>query len=199
MSAAATLLRKEDQRLITGHGQFTSDAVMAGSLHAVMVRSDHAHAHFKADWSPVRSAPGVLAVLTAEDVAAAGFAGLVNAATVKDAQERPQVICRMPVLADGTVRYVGQPIAMVVAETAAQAADAAELAAIDYDSLPCVVNFEDATAPGAVQLHASAPGNTSVVYENGDRAAVDAAFARAAGHKLDLHAAMARLSQRMDL
>jgi carbon-monoxide dehydrogenase large subunit len=180
MSAAATLLRKEDQRLITGHGQFTSDAVMAGSLYAVMVRSDHAHARFKADWSQVRSAPGVQAVLTADDVAQAGFTELINAVTVKDAQDRPQVICRMPVLAASTVHYVGQPIAMVVAETAAQAADAAELAAIDYDSLPCVVNFEDATAPGAVQLHASAPGNTSVIYENGDRAAVDAAFARAA-------------------
>ena len=86
MSAAATLLRKEDQRLITGHGQFTSDAVMAGSLYAVMVRSDHAHAHFKADWSQVRSAPGVQAVLTADDVAAEGFAELINAVTVKDAQ-----------------------------------------------------------------------------------------------------------------
>ncbi len=180
MSAPATLLRKEDQRLITGQGQFTSDGAMAGSLHAVMVRSDHAHAHFKADWSQVRQAPGVVCVLTADEVAAAGFAELINAVTVKDAQDRPQVICRMPVLAASTVRYVGQPIAMVVAQTLEQAANAAELADIDYDSLPCVVTFEDATAPGAIQLHEAAAGNSSVLFENGDRAAVDAAFACAA-------------------
>lgn len=180
MSAGATLLRKEDQRLITGQGQFTSDGAMAGSLYAVMVRSDHAHARFQADWSGARQAPGVYCVLTAAEVADAGFTELINAVTVKDPQDRPQVVCRMPVLASDTVRYVGQPIAMVVAETAEQAAQAAELAAIDYDSLACVVTYEDATAPGAVQLHPSAPGNTSVIFESGDRAAVEAAFDRAA-------------------
>jgi carbon-monoxide dehydrogenase large subunit len=174
------LLRKEDQRLITGTGQFTSDAWEQGTLHAVMVRSDHAHARFKADWSAVRQAPGVRCVLTAQDVTAAGFAALVNAVTVKDAQGQPQVICRMPVLAQAKVLYVGQPMAMVIADTAELAANAAEMAEIDYETLPCAVTFEDATAPGAVQLHEEAPGNTSVVFEAGDRAAVDAAFARAA-------------------
>ena len=108
-----TLLRKEDQRLITGTGQFTSDAWEAGSLHAVMVRSDHAHARFKADWSAVRQAPGVRCVLTAQDTEAAGFSPLVNAVSVKDAQGQPQVICRMPVLASSKVLYVGQPMATV--------------------------------------------------------------------------------------
>jgi len=177
---STTLLRKEDQRLITGTGAFTADPVEAGTLHACVVRSVHAHARFKADWSAARQAPGVRCVLTAEDVAAAGFGSLVNAATVKDAHGQPQVICRMPVLAADTVRFVGQAIALVVADTALQAADAAELADIDYDSLPCVVTFEDATAPDAVQLHAEAKRNTSVIFENGDRAAVDAAFASAA-------------------
>ena len=177
---ATPLLRKEDQRLITGQGQFTSDTLEVGTLHAFVVRSDHAHAHFRADWSRVRQALGVRAVLTADEVAAAGFTALPNAVNVKDAQGQPQVICRMPVLAQSTVHFVGQPMAMVIAETAAQAADAAELAEIDYDSLPCVVNFEDAMAEGAVQLHAAAPRNTSVLFESGDRAAVDAAFARAA-------------------
>ena len=177
---STVLLRKEDHRLITGSGAFTADPVQAGTLHACVVRSVHAHARFKADWSAVRQAPGVRCVLTAEDVAEAGFGPLVNAASVKDVQGQPQVICRMPVLAADTVLFAGQPMALVVADTAAQAADAAERADIVYDSLPCVVTFEDATAPGAVQLHEQAPRNTSVIYENGDKAAVEAAFASAA-------------------
>ncbi len=189
---SATLLRKEDQRLITGTGAFTADPLESGSLHACVVRSVHAHARFKADWTAVRQAEGVRCVLTAEDVAAAGFAPLVNAATVKDVQGRPQVLCRMPVLAAGTVHFVGQPIALVVADSAAQAADAAEQAEIDYESLPCVVTYEDATAPGAVQLHPEAPRNTSVIFENGDRAAVDAAFA-AAAFRSDLKVVSQRL------
>lgn len=174
------LLRKEDQRLITGTGQFTSDTWEQGTLYAAVVRTDRAHARFRADWSTVRLAPGVRAVLTAQEVAAAGFSALLNAATVEGPLGQPQVVCRMPVLADSKVLYVGQPMAMVIADTAELAANAAELAEIDYETLPCVVTYEDATAAGAIQLHEEAAGNTSVVFENGDRAAVDAAFARAA-------------------
>jgi len=177
---SAALLRKEDRRLITGTGAFTADPVEAGTLHACLVRSVHAHARFKADWSAVRRAPGVRSVLTAKEVLEAGFGPLPNVVSVKNVRGQPQVVSRMPILPLDTVHFVGQPMAMVLADTAAQAADAAEQADIDYDSLPCVVTYEDATAPGAVQLHADAPRNTSVVFENGDKAAVEAAFAAAA-------------------
>jgi carbon-monoxide dehydrogenase large subunit len=174
------LLRKEDQRLITGTGQFSADAQAVGMLFGHVIRSTHAHARItRLDMSAVHTATGVRKVLTAQDVQAAGFADLPNVVQVKDPQGQPQTVCNMPVLAHDKVLYVGQPVAWVVADTALQAQDAAELAQIDYDTLDVVVTFEDATAPGAVQLHPQAPGNTSVKFEAGDRAAVDAAFAKA--------------------
>jgi len=177
---SSALLRKEDQRLISGTGQFSADAHPAGLLHGHVIRSPHAHARIaRVDLSAVRSAAGVHLVLTAKDVQAAGFADLPNVVQVKDPQGQPQTVCTMPVLAHDKVLYVGQPVAWVVADTALQAQDAAELAQIDYDTLDAVVTCADATAPGAVQLHAQAPGNTSVKFEAGDRAAVDAAFAQA--------------------
>ena len=177
---SAQLLRKEDQRLITGTGQFSADAQAVGLLHAYVIRSPHAHARIAhMDLSAVRSAAGVHQVLTAQDIQDAGFADLPNVAQVKGPQGQPQTVCTMPVLARDKVLYVGQPVAWVVADTALQAQDAAELAQIDYDTLDAVVTYADATAPGAVQLHPQAPGNTSVKFEAGDRAAVDAAFAQA--------------------
>ncbi len=158
---SSALLRKEDQRLITGTGQFSADAHPVGLLHGHVIRSPHAHARIaRIDLSAVRSAAGVHLVLTAQDVQAAGFADLPNAVQVKDPQGQPQAVCTMPVLAHDKVLYVGQPVAWVVADTALQAQDAAELAQIDYDTLDAVVTYADATAPGAVQLHAHAPGNT---------------------------------------
>ena len=174
------LLRKEDQRLITGTGQFSADAQAVGMLYGHVIRSPHAHARIThMDVSAVRSAPGVRQVLSAQDVQAAGFGDLPNAVQVKNAQGQAQTVCTMPVLAHERVLFVGQPLVWVVADTALQAQDAAELAQIDYDTLDVVVTFEDATAPGAVQLHPQAAGNTSVKFEAGDRAAVDAAFAKA--------------------
>jgi len=150
---SSALLRKEDQRLITGTGQFSADAHPVGLLHGHVIRSPHAHARIAhIDLSAVRSAAGVHLVLTAKDVQAAGFADLPNVAQVKGPQGQPQAVCTMPVLAHDKVLYVGQPVAWVVADTALQAQDAAELAQIDYDTLDVVVTFEDATAPGAVQL-----------------------------------------------
>ena len=174
------LLRKEDQRLITGTGQFSADGQAAGMCHGHVIRSPHAHARIThLDVSAVRTAPGVRQVLTAQDVQAAGFADLPNATQVKNAQGQAQVVCTMPVLAHDRVLFVGQPLVWVVADTALQAQDAAELAHIEYETLDVVVTYADATAPGAVQLHPQAPGNTSVKFEAGDRAAVDAAFAKA--------------------
>jgi len=174
------LLRKEDQRLITGTGQFSADAQAVGMLFGHVIRSPHAHARItRLDMSAVHAATGVRQVLTAQDVQAAGFTDLPNVVQVKDQQGQPQTVCNMPVLAHDKVLFVGQPVAWVVADTALQAQDAAELAQIDYDSLDVVVTFEDATAPDAVQLHAQAPSNTSVKFEAGNRAAVDVAFTKA--------------------
>ena len=130
---SAQLLRKEDQRLITGTGQFSADAQAVGLLHAYVIRSPHAHARIAhMDLSAVRSAAGVHQVLTAQDMQDAGFADLPNVAQVNGPQGQPQTVCTMPVLARDKVLYVGQPVAWVVADTALQAQDAAELAQIDF-------------------------------------------------------------------
>jgi carbon-monoxide dehydrogenase large subunit len=186
--------RQEDLRLVTGRGRFTADWNLPGQLHAHVVRSDRAHARIvSVDWDAVRASPGVVAVLTADDLRAAGFADIPSGAaplTGRDGQ--PQRRAPMPVLAGERVRFVGQPIALVVAGTARQARDAAEQATIDYDDLPAVVGIEAAVRPGAAQLHEAAPGNLSIDFDNGDAARVDAAFA-AAAHVTTLRVASQRL------
>ncbi len=173
--------RKEDFHLVTGRGRFTADWNLPGQLHAHLVRSDRAHARIvAADWQAVREAPGVVAVLTAEDVAAAGFGPIPTGAPLTSRDGQPQRKAAMPLLADGVVRFVGQPIALVVAESAQQARDAAEQASIDYEERPAVASVQAAMRPGAPQLHEAAPGNVSLEFENGGAASVDAAFARAA-------------------
>lgn len=174
--------RHEDLRLVTGTGRFTADWNLPGQLHAHVIRSDRAHARIVSiDLQAVREAPGVVAVLTADDVRAAGFGTIPSGAgplTGRDGQ--PQRRAPMPVLAQDRVRFVGQPIALVVAESAQQARDAAEQAAIDYEDLPVAIGVEAALAPGAPQLHDEVPGNLSIDFGSGDAAAVEAAFAKAA-------------------
>ncbi len=180
-SQALAPSRIEDRRLVTGTGKFTADWSPDGLLHAVVVRSDRAHARIMgADWSAARAAPGVVAVLTAEDVAAAGFNGLPTGAPLKGRDGQPIHIAPMPILATDRVRYVGQPVAMIIADSVRAAQDAAELVSIDYDDLPAVSSIEAASADGAPQLHEQAPGNLVIDFDNGDAAAVEAAFARAA-------------------
>jgi carbon-monoxide dehydrogenase large subunit len=172
--------RDEDQRLVTGQGRYTADWNLPGQLHAAVVRSDRAHARLlKVDGSAASEAPGVVAVLTAFDVAEAGFQPIPGGPPVTGADGKPQVKCQMPILATDRVRFVGQPVAMVIADTARAAQDAAELVAIDYDDLPAVATVDAALAADAPRLHDAMPGNVSVVYEAGDEAAVAAAFARA--------------------
>ncbi|MEZ5729170.1 MAG: xanthine dehydrogenase family protein molybdopterin-binding subunit [Burkholderiaceae bacterium] len=176
-----TFSRHEDRRLVTGAGHFTADWNLPDQLHAAIVRSDRAHARIVGlDLQAARDADGVVAVLTADDVAQAGFAALPSGGPLKGVGDQPQHKAPMPLLATDRVRFVGQPVAMVVAETATAARDAAELVAIDYEELPAVVGVEAALAAGAPLLHENAPGNLSVEFERGDRAAVDAAFANAA-------------------
>ena len=173
--------RREDHRLITGAGRFTADHTAPDTLHAVVIRSPHAHARIsRIDLTPVASAPGVRQVLQASDIERDGPKELPNLMSVTGRDGQPQRIVLMPVLARDRVHFVGQPVAWVVADTALAAQDAAELARIDYEELPVAASFDDALAPGAPQLHPDVPGNLSVHFEAGDRASVDAAFARAA-------------------
>ncbi len=177
----ARLLRHEDRRLVTGHGCFAADWNPPGQAHAFMVRSDRAHARISAiDFGAARAAPGVLMVIAAADVARAGFGPIPGGPVVTGGDGAPQRKAPMPLLAHDRVRFVGEPIAMIVAETATQARDAAERVLVDYEELPAVTTPAAALDSGAPCLHDALPGNVSVSFENGDRHAVDAGFARAA-------------------
>lgn len=179
--ARAPAARHEDRRLVTGRGRFAADWNLPGQAHAHMFRADRAHARIRSiDLDPARSAPGVLLVLTADDVAQAGFDPIPGGPVVTGADGQPQRKARMPILAAGHVRFVGEPIAMIIAETALQARDAAESIVVDYEDLPAVTTVADALAPDAPRLHEALPGNLSVSYEHGDASAVATAFARAA-------------------
>ncbi len=168
--------RKEDDRLVRGAGGYVSDVVLPGQAHAALRRSEVAHGRLvQVDAGPAREMPGVLAVYTHAEIEGR-LAPLVNEFPFEPAPAPVEV----PHLASDRVRFVGQPIAFVVAETRAQAEEAAEAILVDIQELPCVVDPEAALAEGAPQLHDTAPGNLAYTWEHGDRAAVDAAFARAA-------------------
>lgn len=173
--------RSEDRRLVTGTGRFTADWHYPGELHAAIVRSDRAHARLlAADWPALRAAPGVVAVLTAQDVADAGFRGVPVGAPVPGRGGSPQRAVPLPVLATDRVRFVGQAIAMVIAESADAARLAADSVIVDYEELPVAVDPQAAAADGASQLHEQVPGNLSLEFESGDEARVEEAFAQAA-------------------
>ena len=192
-TAAPAVARREDIALITGHGRYTADHAYPGMLHAHVIRSTHAHARIaRLDLQAVSSAPGVHWVMTSADALALGAQDLPNGFAVTDIDGQPQKVVRMPVLANDTVHFVGQPIALVIADSAALAQDAAELAEIDYDALDAVSDVDTALANGAPTLHVSAPGNLSARFANGDRVAVEAAFAGAA-HVSRLRVASQRL------
>ena len=172
--------RREDRRLVTGAGRYTADWDRPGQLHAVFVRADRAHADILAlDASAARSAPGVAAVLTADDMAAAGYVRGQAQVPFKGRGEALKSPAS-PALAQGRVRYVGEPVAVVVAETAHAAQDAAELVLVEYNDLPAVVDGRAALEPGAPLLHGAVPGNLCFDFEYGDAAAAEAAFAGAA-------------------
>jgi carbon-monoxide dehydrogenase large subunit len=179
MSAAAFAGRREDGRLITGTGRYTGDWTLPGELHAVFLRADRAHADLIAvDTAAAARAPGVVAVFTGADVAHFGAAPpLVRY------PGRGGMALRDPhraVLAHGRVRHVGEEIALVVAESAAAAQDAAELIAVTYRDRPAVIDAADALAAAAPLLHDDIPDNLAFDFEYGNAAAVDAAFGAAA-------------------
>lgn len=172
--------RREDARLLTGQGRYTADWNRPGQAHAVFLRADRAHAVIRSiDMAAARAAPGVLAVLTGEDAVAAGFDRGSAMMPVKGRGEALRVPPR-PALATDRVRFVGEPVALVVAETAHQAADAAELIAVDYETLPVVADAAAALASDAPIIHDAVPDNLCFDFDYGDAAATDAAFAQAA-------------------
>src|SRR5512139_2940237 len=178
--------RKEDARFLTGSGQFTDDVVQPNQVHAWFLRSPHAHARLRGiDTKKAKAAPGVVAVITGADLD--GVNGLPCGWLITGTDGKPMNEPPHPVLAKGKVRHVGDPVAMVIAETPHEAKDAAELVDVDYEVLPSVVNCVDALKPGAPQIHDEAPGNKCYTWSLGDKAAVDAAFAKAAHiSKLDI-------------
>ena len=178
--------RKEDLRFLTGAGQYTDDINMARQTAGVFLRSPHAHANIRSiDLARAKAAPGVVAIFTGADLT--GVNGLPCGWLITGTDGKPMNEPPHPVLAQGKVRYVGDQVALVIAETQNQAKDAAELIDVDYEVLPAVVNCVDALKAGAPQIHEQAPGNKCYTWALGDKAAVDAAFATAAHvSKLDI-------------
>jgi carbon-monoxide dehydrogenase large subunit len=174
-------IRREDPRLLTGSGRYTADWNLPGQLCAFFLRSDRAHAEIVSiDTAAAKSRKGVRLVLTGEDYAASGWKSLPGGVPFEGVGGQKQKKPFWPALAQGKAHYVGQPVALVVADSAALAQDASEDIAVEYRELPAAIGFDAATGPGAPQLHADIPGNLAFEYESGDRAAVEAAFAKAA-------------------
>jgi carbon-monoxide dehydrogenase large subunit len=172
--------RKEDARFLTGSGVFTDDVNVHGQTYAYFLRSPHAHARIRSmDRSQAAAAPGVLAVFTGEDLAQAKVNGLPCGWLITDVNGQPMKEPPHPALAQGKVRYVGDHVAVVIAETLNQAKDAAELIDVDYEILPAVIRTDHARKPGAPIVHDSAPDNTCYVWALGGKAAVERAFSAA--------------------
>lgn len=177
----AHTIRREDARLLTGGGRYTADWNLPRQLHAFFLRADRAHAEIVSmDAQPALASPGVHLVLTGADYAASGWKSIPGGVAYEGVGGRKQKKPFWPALAQEKVHYVGQPVALVVADAAALAQDAAEAIAVEYRDLPPAVGFDGATRTGAAQLHRDVPGNLAFEYETGDAAAVDAAFAGAA-------------------
>ncbi len=173
--------RREDFRFLTGQGNYTDDIDRPHQLHAYVLRSPHAHARLGGvDTAAAASAPGVAAIYTGTDMAADGVGGLPCGWQVHSKDGSPMAEPPHPPLAVDRVRHVGDPVAVVIAETLEQAREAAELVRVDYVEEPAVVDPAEALKPGAPQVFAEAPGNLCYDWHLGDLAAVEAGFAKAA-------------------
>jgi carbon-monoxide dehydrogenase large subunit len=176
----ARVLRKEDRRFLTGAGHYTDDIQRAGQTYLHIVRSPHAHARIRAIRAEAaRAAPGVLAVLTGAELAAEKIGNIPTGWLIHSKDGSPMVEPPHPALAFDRVRHVGDQVAIVVAETKEQAREAAALVEVDYEELPAVATVAKAIAPGAPLVWDQAKGNTCFDWHVGDRAATEAAFARA--------------------
>src|SRR5436190_3520569 len=180
--------RKEDDTLVRGKGKYTDDFNLPNQAYAWVVRSSHAHGIIKGiDTKAAKTMPAVLGVWTAKDLAAANYNPFTCGLPLKNRDGSPLLQTNRAALASDKVRFVGDPFAVVVAETLAQARDAGEAIEIDIEPLPAVTNAAEATKPGAPQLYDHIPNNVALDYHYGDSAKIDAAFA-AAAHvtKLDI-------------
>ena len=175
------VLRFEDPRLLRGQGRFVNDVNLPGQAHAVFVRSPHAHANIRSiDVEAAKKSPGVVAVLTGHDVKADGL-GMPKANMPRKRPDgKPMYAPQRPPLVADRVRYVGDPVVMVVADTLAQAKDAAELVNIDYEAIRSVTQTADTVKPGAPAVWDDCPDNISNNVERGKKADTEAAIASAA-------------------
>ncbi|MBN8871194.1 MAG: xanthine dehydrogenase family protein [Rhodospirillales bacterium] len=177
----ASVRRKEDARFLSGRGHYTDDINRPGQLYAFIKRSDRPHARIASlQTAQAAAAPGVVAVFTGADMAADNVGGLPCGWQIHSKDGSPMAEPPHPVLAIGKVRHVGDPVAVVIAESRQAAKDAAELLEIEYDDLPAVATTLDALEPGAPTVHDEVAGNVCYDWHIGDKAMVDAAFARAA-------------------
>ncbi|WP_027532351.1 xanthine dehydrogenase family protein molybdopterin-binding subunit [Bradyrhizobium sp. WSM3983] len=173
--------RKEDDTLVRGKGRYTDDFNLPGQAYAVVVRSTHAHGMIRGIGSDAAKAlPGVLGVWTGQDLDAAGYGPFTCGLPLKNRDGSPLLQTNRQPLATDRVRFVGDPVAFVVADTLAQARDAAEAVELDIEPLPAVTDPEEATKPGAPQLYDHIPNNVALDYHYGDMEKVNAAFAGAA-------------------
>ena len=178
--------RKEDARFVTGTGAYLDDLRFDELVHAVLLRSPHAHARIAGiDVAAARAAPGVLAVFTGADADLDGLLPMRPTVEANVQTGEPFAFAPQPLLAAEKVRHVGEPVVVIVAETRAQALDAAELAAVDYVPLPVVTTAAAASTAGAPEISAEVPDNVCLDWHTGDAKAVDAAFA-AATHVVSL-------------
>src|SRR5215469_14233506 len=172
--------REEDLRLLKGKGRYVDDIREPLEACGHVLRSPHAHARIVAlDVRQTKAAPGVLAVLTGEDLRRRGLGTLRPGVRRRRRNGAPAFACPQPLLAQDRVRYIGDPVAFIVAETSNQAKDAAEQINVEYEPLPAVIGAEAALAPGAPPVWDDNPGNEAFFHEIGDKAAVETAFAKA--------------------
>ena len=177
----ASVVRKEDKRFITGRGRYVDDVKVIGLTHAHFIRSPHAHAKVKSiDSSAAKDMPGVVDVLTGQQLVDDKIGNLICGWAVTSKDGSPMRMGAWPAMAPDTVRFVGQAVAVVIAETKNQAKDAAEAVIVEYEELPAVSSMKAAIAPGAPQLHPEAPGNVVYDWSIGDEKATNDAFAKAA-------------------
>src|SRR6266850_4380579 len=180
--------RKEDDTLVRGKGKYTDDFNLPRQAFAWIVRSPHAHGTIKSiDTAAAKAMPGVLGVWTGADMASANYNPFTCGLPLKNRDGSPLLQTNRTALMSDKVRFVGDPVAFVVAETLAQARDAAEVVELDIEPLPAVTDAAEAAKPGAPQLYDHIPNNVALDYHYGESAKIDAAFASAAHvTKLDI-------------
>src|SRR3978361_1165596 len=177
----ASVVRKEDRRFITGKGRYVDDVKLQGMTHAHFVRSPHAHAKVKSvDSSAAMTMTGGRDVLTGQQIVDDKVGNLICGWAITSKDGSPMKMGAWPAMAPETVRFVGQAVAVVIAETKTQAKAGAEAVVVEYEVLPAAADISAAIKPGAPQLHPEAPGNVIYDWALGDEAAVNEAFSKAA-------------------